>query len=177
MKGTASLLLLLLFSRATLADTVVYVALAAEKKIVVHRMNADDGKLTRIDETTMAGEPGALTTDPKNRFLFASLRAEGKLAAFRIDARTGKLTHINTVLAGPDPAHLSTDKDGRYLFCAYYVAAKVTVHRIGEDGSLGAKPHQSIDTAEKAHAILLDPSNHYAFVPHTEPPQEWWTPS
>ncbi len=31
MKGTASLLLLLLFSPATLADTVVYVALAAEK--------------------------------------------------------------------------------------------------------------------------------------------------
>ncbi len=169
MKGTASLLLLLLFSPATLADTVVYVALAAEKKIVLHRMNAEDGTLTRIDETTMAGEPGALTTDPKNRFLFASLRAEGKLAAFRIDARTGKLTHVNTVPAGPDPAHLSTDKDGRYLFCAYYVAAKVTVHRIGEDGSLGARPHQSIDTAEKAHAILLDPSNHYAFVPHTGP--------
>src|SRR5215212_5392468 len=29
--------------------------------------------------------------------------------------------------------------------------------------------HQSIDTAPKAHAILLDPSNRFAFVPHTGP--------
>src|SRR5947208_2502019 len=121
MKNLASLILLFLLSPGVLADTVVYVALASEKKIVVHRMNEDDGALTRIDDITMDGEPGALTTDPGKRFLFASLRAEGKLAALRIDPNTGKLTHINTVAAGPDPAHLSTDKDGRYLFCAYYV--------------------------------------------------------
>src|ERR1022692_4322494 len=144
MKSLASLIMLHLLSPAMLADTVVYVALASEKKIVAHRMDAEDGKLTRVDETKMDGEPGALTTDPQNRFLFASLRAEGKLAAFRIDAKTGKLTHVNTVPGGPDPAYLSTDKEGRYLLCAYYVAAKVMVHRIGKDGSLGDMPHQSI---------------------------------
>src|SRR5205807_5454755 len=74
-----------------------------------------------------------------------------------------------TVDAGPDPAHISTDKEGRFLLCAYYVAAKVTVHAIGPDGTLSAKPLQSLATADKAHAIVLDPGNHFAFVPHTGP--------
>jgi 6-phosphogluconolactonase len=169
MKSLTYLFVLCLLSTAIRADTVVYVAVAAEKKIVHYGMTAGDGKLTRIDETVLDGEPGALTTDPKQRFLFSSLRAEGKLASFRIDPRSGKLTHLNTVPAGPDPAHLSTDREGRYLLCAYYVAAKVTVHRIAEDGTLEATPRQSINTADKAHAIVLDPSNRFAFVPHTGP--------
>jgi 6-phosphogluconolactonase len=160
---------LFLFSPCTYADTVVYVSLAAEKKIAVYKLSPADGKLARSAETVLDGEPGALITDPLRRFLFASLRAQGKLAAFRIDARTGKLTPINTVPAGADPAHISTDREGRFLLCAYYVAAKVTVHTIGQDGSLGRTPRQSLDTAEKAHAIVLDPANRFALAPHTGP--------
>jgi 6-phosphogluconolactonase len=79
------------------------------------------------------------------------------------------LTHLNTVPAGPDPAHLSTDAAGRYLLAAYYVDAKVTVHSIGKDGALSEKPLQSLPTADKAHAIVPDPSGHFVFVPHTGP--------
>jgi 6-phosphogluconolactonase len=79
------------------------------------------------------------------------------------------LTHLNTVPAGPDPAHLSTDAAGRYLLAAYYVDAKVTVHRIGKGGALGKEPLQSLPTADRAHAIVLDPSGRFAFVPHTGP--------
>src|SRR5438270_5236749 len=150
MRNLVSLSVLLLFSSALRADTVVYIALAADKKIVRYAMNGEEGKLTRIDETVLDGEPGALTADPKHRFLFASLRAQGKLAAFRIDSKAGKLTQPNTVPAGADPAYLSTDRDGRYLLCAYYVAAKVTVHRVGKDGSLETQPLQSVNTTDKA---------------------------
>jgi 6-phosphogluconolactonase (cycloisomerase 2 family) len=76
---------------------------------------------------------------------------------------------VSTVAAGPDPAHLSTDGAGRYLLAAYYVDAKVTVHAVGRDGSLGEKPLQSLPTAEKAHAVVPDPSGRFAFVPHTGP--------
>jgi 6-phosphogluconolactonase len=91
------------------------------------------------------------------------------LVAFRINPQTGALEHVNTVEAGPDPAHLSTDKEGRFLLAAYYVAAKVTVHAMEKDGSLRPQPVQSIPTAEKAHAIVLDPANLFVFVPHTGP--------
>src|SRR6185369_4463270 len=96
-------------------------------------------------------------------------RSTGKLASFRLDAGTGKLTHISTVTVGPDPAHISTDRTGRFLLTAYYVDAKVTVHAIGKDGALSEKPLQSIPTADKAHAIVPDPSDRFVFVPHTDP--------
>jgi len=111
-------LTVLLAATAARADTVVYVSLAAEKRIAVYQMDGATGKLTHRGDTKLDGEPGALTVDPGRQFLFAALRAEGKLASFRIDRATGMLTHLNTVPAGPDPAHLSTDAAGRYLFAA-----------------------------------------------------------
>jgi 6-phosphogluconolactonase len=150
-------------------DTVVYVSVAAEKRIVVYQMDRATGELTHRGDTKLDGEPGALTVDPGRRFLFAALRAEGKLASFSIDRATGMLTHLSTVPAGLDPAHVSTDAAGHYLLAAYYVDAKVTVHSIGKDGRLSKEPLQSLPTADKAHAIVPDPSGHFVFVPHTGP--------
>jgi 6-phosphogluconolactonase len=151
-------------------DTFVYVSIAAEKRIAVYRLDNETGKLThRSDCKIEDGEPGALTVDPDKRFLLAAIRSTGKLASFHIEHATGRLTHLNTVPAGPDPAQLATDRSGRYLLTAYYVAAKVTIHALGKDGRLSDRPLQSIATAEKAHAIVPDPSNRFVFVPHTGP--------
>jgi 6-phosphogluconolactonase len=79
------------------------------------------------------------------------------------------LTPLNTVPAGADPSYLATDRSGRYLLTAYYQAGKVTVHAVGKDGTLGEQPLQTVATAEKAHAIVPDPSNRFVFVPHTGP--------
>jgi 6-phosphogluconolactonase len=150
-------------------DAVLYVSVAAEKRIAVYQMDRATGKLTHRGDAKLDGEPGALTVDPAQRFLFAALRAEGKLASFHINPSTGMLTHVSTVPAGPDPAHLSTDAAGHYLLAAYYVDAKVTVHAVGKDGKLSEKPLQSVPTADKAHAIVPDPSGRFVFVPHTGP--------
>src|SRR5262249_37048341 len=40
---------------------------------------------------------------------------------------------------------------------------------IGKDGALGENPLQSLPTADKAHAIVADPSGRFVFVPHTGP--------
>jgi 6-phosphogluconolactonase len=96
--------------------------------------------LTKVGDISTTGEPGALTTDPKRRFLFAALRSTGELAAFRIEPDTGKLTHINTVAGGADPAHINVDKKEKFLFTAYYIAGQITVHSIADDGALGKKP-------------------------------------
>lgn len=169
MRSLACILLLSLPGASALADTCVYVSVAGDKKIAVYGLDPKQGKLTHRSDTALNGEPGALTVDPARRFLFAALRSTGELASFKIDPLTGKLTHINTVPAGADPAHISTDHTGRYLLTAYYVANKVTVHAVGKDGKLSERPLQSFTTAEKAHAIVLDPSNRFAFVAHTGP--------
>jgi len=166
---TLAAILLVLISGVGRADTFAYVSLAKDRKIAVYKVEPATGALTHIADAPCEGEPGALVANPAKTGLFASLRPEGKLVAFRIDPRAGTLTHLNTVEAGPDPAQLSTDKEGRFLLSAYYVAGKVTVHAIEEGGSLGSQPVQSVPTAEKAHAILLDRENRFAFVPHTGP--------
>ncbi|NQV28175.1 MAG: lactonase family protein [Rhodopirellula sp.] len=153
---------------ASQAREFAYVSLDGENRIAVYSVNETSGKLTpRLDIETPS-PPGGLTSDPKNRFLFASLRRAGKLASFRIND-DGGLTLINVVEAGADPAFVATDRTGRFLLTAYYVAAKVSVHRIGEDGSLSEEPLQEIATDTKAHAIMTDASNRLAFVPHTGP--------
>src|SRR5262245_52752394 len=162
-------ILLVLMTSVSRADSFAFVSLAKDREIAVYKVEPATGVLTHIADAPCEGEPGALVANPARTGLFASLRPEGKLVAFRINQQSGSLTHVNTIDAGPDPAQLSTDKEGRFLLAAYYVAGKVTVHAIEEGGSLRAKPVQSVPTADKAHAILLNRDNHFAFVPHTGP--------
>ena len=168
MRCLAVLIALFSIAPAPAAD-VVYVSVAGEKRIAVYQIDSADGRLTHVGETSTTGEPGALITDAKRRYLFAALRSTGELAAFRIEPRTGKLTHINTVPAGADPAHISVDKEGKFLLTAYYVEGQVTVHTIAEDGSLSKQPRQTYKTKEKAHAIVFNPREWAVLVPHTGP--------
>jgi 6-phosphogluconolactonase len=168
MKLLATLLLWLWSTAFALAETYVYLAVAGDHKIAVYAQDSA-GRLAHQADTNIEGEPGALAVDPRHRFLFASIRSAGRLAAFRIDPQKGKLTHVNTVPAGPDPAQLCVDKAGRFLLCAYYVAGQVTVHAIGQDGALSREPRQTVKTAPKAHAVVLDREDRFAFVPHTAP--------
>jgi 6-phosphogluconolactonase (cycloisomerase 2 family) len=159
-----------LFTAApTFAAEFVYVSVAGEKRIAIYRIDSNDGSLTNVGNVSTAGEPGALTSDPNRRFLFAALHSTGELAAFRIDPSSGKLTHINTVPAGADPAHIAVDKQGKFLLTAYYVAGQVTVHGIADDGSLSKSPRQTFKTKEKAHAVVFNSRHNAILVPHTGP--------
>src|SRR5947209_1906289 len=99
MRPLSTLAVMLLAASASAAD-VLYVSVAADKRIAIYRIDPANGRLTRVGDGATTGEPGALTTDPKRRYLFAALRSTGELAAFRIEPTTGKLTHVNTVPAG-----------------------------------------------------------------------------
>lgn len=155
--------------RPLAAASWVYVSIAGEKRIAIYQRNETTGELTHRKNVSTSGEPGGLTTDPNNQFLFASMRSTGDLASFQIDSSTGSLTRVSQVSAGADPAFVATDRMGNYLLSAYYRAGKVEVHKIGKDGQLSERPVVSIKTDEKAHAILTDSSNRLAFVPHTGP--------
>lgn len=149
------------------ARTVVYCSVAGQRSIDLLTLDADTGQIAKIARHSVPGEPGALALSPDRKYLFACLRSTGQLASFHINANTGELTAINCVEAGADPAQISVDHTGAYLMTAYYVAAKVTVHRIGSEGSLSTEPVQTVLTADRAHAIVPDDRNRFAYVPHT----------
>ena len=160
---------ILAWPSGAVAGSFAYVSLDGENKIVVHAVNGSDGTLSRTSETELEGSAGPLCVSPDRRFLFASVRSAGKLAAFRISPDDGNLTHINTVTAGINPAYVATDRTGRHLLTAYYTEGKITSHAIDKNGRISAKATQELPTADKAHAIMTDRDNRFAYVPHTGP--------
>lgn len=154
---------------AAMSTEFVYCSAAEDQQIAVFQLDPTDGTLKPVERVAVPGQPGALTQSPDGHFLFAAMRSTGQIAGFRISKDTGKLKLINVVDGGADPAQISTDRSGRYLMTAYYVAAQVTVHQIAMDGTLSATPVSKISTDEKAHAIMVDSSNQFVFVPHTGP--------
>ena len=151
------------------AKSFVYISVAGENRIAIYEMNESNGELKLQGSTEVSGRPGALAVAPNHKFLFASIRSVGNLASFRLDAESGSLSRVNEVAAGADPAYVATDATGRFLLSAYYQAGKVAVHTIDEQGVISSQAKQEVVTDEKAHAIITDRSNRFAFVPHTGP--------
>ncbi len=143
-----------------------YVSIAGEKKISIFTMDPETGKLQLQEDVTFNAGPGPLATDPERKFLYVGIRPSPELSTFRIDHSTGGLSHIGTVSLDADPCYLSTDRNGNFLLSAYYGAGKAAVHAITSDGTVADSPVESRDTAKKAHCILTDPSNKFAFLPH-----------
>lgn len=151
------------------AKSFVYVSIAGENRIAIYELNETSGEMELRGSTKVSGGPGALAVAPNQKFLFASIRSVGNLASFRLDANSGSLSRVNEVAAGADPAYVSTDATGQFLLSAYYQAGKVAVHTIDEQGFISSQAKQEVATDEKAHAIITDRSNRFAFVPHTGP--------
>ena len=82
--------------------------------------------------------------------------------AFAIDPAGGALRQHGEPAALPSrPIHASLDRSGGYLLTAYNDPSGLAVHRIGSDGTIGARVAQppDLDTGIYAHQILATPSN------------------
>jgi 6-phosphogluconolactonase len=161
----------ILITTPSLADTLVFVSVAGEKRLATLRLNEATGEMKLVRHTAINGEPGPLSLHPSGRFLFASIRSEGRLVSFTLSKSEGKLTQVSEVAAGEDPAYHTPDSSGQFLLSAYYAAGKVCVHKIGKDGSLSKAAMQSVATNEKAHGVAFDRSGKLVFIPHTGPNQ------
>ncbi|QDU37052.1 6-phosphogluconolactonase [Maioricimonas rarisocia] len=146
----------------------VYVSDAKGSRILVFRQDSESGELTPAGEVATAGTPGSLCVDPERKYLFAALRSAKTIASYRIDPQSGELEHLSTTAAKEDPAYVATDRTGRWLLSAYYRAGQIAVHRLDDGGTISPEGMWT-ETADKAHAIVVDRSNRFLFVPHTGP--------
>lgn len=147
----------------------VYVSNSGSEWFSHFIMDEQSGRLTPQPDLTLEGTPGAAATNAAGSLLFVSLRSAKCFGSFAVDRASGALTPINTVALQDGAPYLITDKTDRFLLAAYYGSGHVSVHRIEQDGSLSAEPLQWIPTESHAHSIQTDPSNRFAFVPHTNP--------
>jgi 6-phosphogluconolactonase len=144
---------------------VLYVGLQDDDKIVSFGLDAG-GKLTPRAETPAAGAPSVFGLSPDRRVLYVGYRGTPAIESCRIDPATGALTSLGRVATEHPPTYLAPDRAGKYLLSAYYQGAYAAVHPLGTDGAVSGPAVDRQDTAPGAHAILTDPSNRFAFVPH-----------
>jgi 6-phosphogluconolactonase len=151
-------------------QTVVYVSNAGTKEIFVFAMDRDSGDLTQIERVWVPGTdkpsptsmPMAVSRD--RRFLYAALRSEPfPVSSFAIDNETGRLEHLDTAPLADSMAYVATDRTGRFLLSASYPGAKLAINPIDRDGRVGVHATQILTTKPKAHCVVVDASNRYAY--------------
>jgi len=156
---------------------------AKSKGIYVSRFDASTGKLGAPELAAETKNPSFVAVHPSHRFLYAvgeiasiGGKKGGAISAFAIDAATGKLTLLNQQsTVGPGPCHVSVDNAGKNAFAANYGGGSVAVLPINKDGSLskasafvqhtGSSVNPKRQAGPHAHAINLDASNRFVFVP------------
>lgn len=132
--------------------------------IVTARVTADGSSIERLSVAD-AGEPSYVAAGADGvLYAVAERDAAGGLAAFRVDGES--LVPLNEVLSdGSAPCHLTLAGDGRYLAAVNYTSGSVVVHRLNDDGAIGARTcfvqHTGTgpvpDRQESAHTHMVTP--------------------
>ena len=150
----------------TLAASFVYVSNAEDGDIGVYAAKPD-GTLTPGARVPAAKVVMPMTVSPDKRILYAASRSKPySVHAYAIDRGTGGLKLIATSPLAESFPYISLDRTGRFLFGASYGGNLVSVNAIAGDRRVLPEPLQVIPTARNAHAIRVDSSNRFVYVPH-----------
>ena len=151
--------------------------------IYVYRMDPESGSMELIQTNSGITNPSYLAFGSSNEYLYAvnelkSYQGQptGTVSSFKVDIKSGQLNFLNKKpTGGTDPCHLIVDGSDKYILLANFMSGSVCVLPIQDDGSLGDASEfiqhhgSSIDPTRQqgphAHAVTLDPSNRYAYVP------------
>lgn len=167
-RSTLAVLALLALNAAAAESQRVVVSCTNEKQLVVYALDDASGTLKLESQTPTSAGAGALCFNSKGDHLYVVLKQSGALAAYQMGKTTAPVL-LGEVSIGAGAAFLSMHPSGKYLLASSYSDGQVTVNRINADGTLSAKPLQSLKVDERAHSIVLDPTGRYAFVSHTIP--------
>ncbi len=152
------------------SPTLVYVSNAGSKEIFVFAMDRDSGDLSEIERVAVPGTNRPSPTSipmamsPDRRFLYAALRSEPfPVSSFAIDPHSGRLRHLGAAPLADSMAYIVTDRTGRFLLSASYPGAKLAINPIDAAGRVATPPTQILATGAKAHCVVVDASNRYAY--------------
>ena len=148
-----------------MAGVHVYVSNADDGEIGTYRMAAD-GTLAAVARVPAAKLVMPMAVSADRRFLYAASRSlPYQVHAFAIDAGSGALAPLGAAPLPDTLAYISLDRTGRTLFGASYAGGLVSVNRVGADGRVVAPSAQIVAVGRNAHAIRIDNSNRFVFVP------------
>jgi 6-phosphogluconolactonase len=147
------------------AATFVYVSNAEDGNIGIYTLQ-QDGSLQPGARVEAAKVVMPMAVSPDKRFLVAAVRSKPYEAyTYAIDKASGGLKLVGKGPLAESYPYIAIDRTGRFLLSASYGGHQVGVNPIGADGKVG-EPSQVIPTARNAHAIRIDATNRFVFVPH-----------
>ncbi|WP_345831478.1 beta-propeller fold lactonase family protein [Erwinia sp. HDF1-3R] len=148
----------------------------AQARTLVYVSNADSGTVTgyQLDKEKPGLIPtGTFPTGEKamssvvsadKKTLYVSVRSQPwRVAAWHIQP-DGTLVKASETPLPESMAYLSLDKQGRYLLSASYGGDLFSINRIDAQGRVETPPVQVVHTGKRAHAIQVDPTNHFLYV-------------
>lgn len=139
-------------------------------KLAVWEPDAAALSLTLLSEARLAANVQYVWRHPSLPVLYVATSNGGPrklgdrhfLQAFRIEAESGALSpHGDIVELRWRPIHMSVDRAGAFVLVAYNEPSGVTVHRIADDGAIGAEVSQNVppDGGIYGHQVLATPDN------------------
>lgn len=150
---------------AAQAGTFAYVSNAEDGTISSYRIDRAQGRLQPLATTVAGPLVMPLAQSPDGRHLYASLYAAPyAVLSYRIDAQTGALDRVAAAGLPRNMPYIATDRSGRYLLAASYDGDQISVSPIAPGGVVQGEPLELHRTWRHAHAIVLDPSNRFAYV-------------
>jgi 6-phosphogluconolactonase (cycloisomerase 2 family) len=164
------------WAQAAGAKTVLYSS--AGPDFTLYDIDVENAALTRQSTVTLPGNVQYAWPHPSKKFLYV-ISTNGEpgggdapkgdthvASAFRIDPATGALTKHGPEPRLPSrPIHTSVDATGRFLLIAFNQPSNVVVHRIEDDGTIGARVEQPmLDTGIYGHQIRTTPGNKTAIL-------------
>ena len=162
--ASLAILAAMVMAGPALGATFVYVSNADDGDIGTYTLQPD-GALTPGERVKAEKLVMPMAVSPDKRFLIAAVRSKPYRAhGFRIDPKSGALEPVGAGPLAESFPYISLDRRGRFLFGASYGANLVSLNPVA-DGRVG-EPLQTIPTARNAHAIRIDNSNRFVFVPH-----------
>ena len=139
-------------------------------EIQIFAMEPDTCELVLADSVASGSSTSFMAVHPSKRFVYTTQNRADALTAFALNPATGGLVRLGQVpvkgaegAAQAGPAYVTTDAHGRFLLAANYRGNNVVVHRLDDNGHIGALL-QSIGIGTHAHSVRLDPSNRFAFA-------------
>ncbi|KAB8313737.1 6-phosphogluconolactonase [Erwinia endophytica] len=146
------------------AQSLVYVSNADSGTVTGYQLDKSQKTLIPIGTFPAGDKVMSSVVSPDKKMLYVSVRSKPyHVVAYRIQP-DGKLEKTGQSPLPGSMAYLSTDKQGHFLLSASYGNDLFSINRIDSDGQVEAKPVQVVHTGKRAHAIQVDPSNHYLFV-------------
>ena len=134
-------------------------------KLQVFSFDEPSTALTLVQELAVGNLNSFLAFHPTESVLYAGDETGKKLRAYSIDRATGKLAFLNEAPTSGGPVYISVDRAGKYALLAYYNEGSVEVFSLGANGAVQGSVDQE-RTGDKAHSIVLDPAERFAFVPN-----------